>query len=167
MSAPVPRVRPQRGKDVPAVRALLVTAFGGTAEADLVERLRADGDLLLALVAEQPDIVGYVAFSRLVVEGGGCAHPAIGLAPLAVAPAVQRQGIATLLVQTGVGMFTNAGEALVFVLGDPAYYGRFGFSPADGFHSRYAGPHFMVRHLAPDAPSSGAVRYPRAFTDLF
>jgi putative acetyltransferase len=166
MSASVALVRPERRSDAPAVRALLTAAFAGTAEADLVERLRADGDLLLALVAEQADVVGYIAFSRLVVEGTGHGDPAIALAPLAVAPAVQRCGIGTALMRTGLDMFTKAGEALVFVVGDPSYYGRFGFVSADGFASPYAGPHFMARALAPDAPTAGVVRYPRAFADL-
>jgi putative acetyltransferase len=166
MSASAPLIRPERGRDAPVVRALLEAAFGGTAEADLVERLRADHDLLLALVAEQDHVVGYIAFSRLVVEGTGRGDPAIALAPLAVAPAVQRCGIGTALMRTGLDMFTKAGEALVFVLGDPAYYCRFGFAPAEGFASPYAGPHFMARALAPDAPTAGVVRYPRAFADL-
>ena len=166
MNAFVPTVRPERAEDASAVRALLEAAFGGTVEADLVERLRADGDLLLALVAEQTHVVGYVAFSRLVVEDGGHVHPAIALAPLAVAPALRRLGIGTALMRTGLGMFTNAGEVLVFVLGHPAYYARFGFSPADGFASPYAGPHFMACRLAPYAPTAGTVRYPRAFADL-
>ena len=166
MSPLAPKVRPARAADAAAVRALLEAAFSGTAEADLVERLRAGHDLLLALVAEHDDVVGYVAFSRLVVEGTSHADPAIALAPLAVAPAVQRCGIGSTLTRAGLDMFTRAGEALVFVLGDPAYYTRFGFAPADAFASPYAGPHFMVRRLAPHAPSAGVVRYPRAFADL-
>lgn len=166
MSVAAPTVRPARSSDAPAVRALLEAAFGGTAEADLIERLREDGELLLALVAAQPDVVGYVAFSRLIVEGTSHADPAIALAPLAVAPAMQRRGIGSALTRAGLDMFTRAGEALVFVLGDPAYYTRFGFVPADAFASPYAGPHFMVRRLAPHAPSAGVVRYPRAFADL-
>jgi putative acetyltransferase len=166
MSTLAPTVRPARSSDAPAVRALLTAAFGGTAEADLIERLRDDGDLLLALVAVQGDVVGYVAFSRLVVEGTSHADPAIALAPLAVAPAMQRQGIGAALTRAGLDMFTRAGEALMFVVGDPAFYGRFGFASADAFAAPYAGPHFMVRRLAPHAPSAGVVRYPRAFADL-
>jgi putative acetyltransferase len=161
-----PTVRPARSSDAPAVRALLQAAFGGTAEADLIERLREDGELLLALVAAQPDVVGYVAFSRLIVEGTSHADPAIALAPLAVVPAMQRHGIGAALTRTGLDMFTRAGEALAFVVGNPAYYTRFGFAPADAFASPYTGPHFMVRRLAPHAPSAGVVRYPRAFADL-
>jgi putative acetyltransferase len=54
----------------------------------------------------------------------------------------------------------------VFVLGDPAYYGRFGFKVMDGFVSRWAGPYFQTLILAPDAPTSGKVYYPQAFADL-
>jgi putative acetyltransferase len=166
MNAFVPTVRPERAEDASAVRALLEAAFAGPAEADLVDRLRADGDLVLALVAGQTGIVGHVAFSRLAVEGTGPSQPAIVLAPLAVAPMRQRRGIGAALVRAGLGLLTEAGEALVFVLGDPAYYRRFGFTPADRFASPYAGQHFMARRLAPHAPTAGTVRYPRAFADL-
>ena len=57
-------------------------------------------------------------------------------------------------------------QRLVFVLGDPAYYGRFGFTVMDGFVSRYAGPYFQALMLAPDAPKAGRVSHPRAFDGL-
>jgi putative acetyltransferase len=158
-------VRPERSGDAAAIRSVLVAAFGGNAEAGLVERLRTDRDLVLALVAEQADAVcGYVAFPRLIVE----AAPAVGLAPLAVAPDAQRRGIGSALVREGLRLLVVRDEHLIFVLGDPAYYTRFGFdlAAAHPFESAYSGPHFMALRLSDDAPRAGQVRYPAAFDQL-
>lgn len=151
------------------MRDVIETAFSGSAEAGLVERLRDDGDLVLALVAaSEGRIVGHVAFSRLRIAGDGMENAAVALAPFAVTPARQRQGIGTELVRRGLDHLARRGEALVFVLGDPAYYRRFGFeaAAARGFASPYDGPHFQALRLAPSAPVSGLVRYPAAFVSL-
>lgn len=163
----VPLIRPELPGDVPGVRAVLEAAFGGTQEADAVERLHADGDLVLALVAhEAGGAAGYAAFPRLALDLGGRSVPAVGLAPLGVLPARQRQGIGSALVRAGIARLKDRGERLLFVLGDPAYYGRFGFAAMDGFVSRYAGPYFQALKLAPDAPDAGRVIYPKAFDGL-
>jgi putative acetyltransferase len=146
------------------VRAVLEAAFGRSAEADLVERLRAAGDLVLALVAEQRSAAaGYVAFPRLTLATRGRSIPAVGLAPLGVRPECRRQGIGGALVRAGLTQLRDDGERIVFVLGDPAYYGRFGFKAMDGYVSPHAGPNFQALRLAPDAPASGIVTYPPPF----
>jgi putative acetyltransferase len=163
----VPLLRPELAADAVAVRAVLEAAFGGTTEADVVDRLRADGDLLLALVAQsEAGVVGYAGFPRLTLDLGGRRVPVAGLAPVGVAPTRQRQGIGGALVRAGLARLKDRGERLVFVLGDPAYYGRFGFAAMDGFVSRYAGPYFQALKLAPDAPVSGRVHYPDVFADV-
>ncbi len=160
-------IRPERPGDTLGIRAVLEAAFGGAAEADLVDALRADGDIILALVAEQHgNIAGYVAFPRLNLDLDGRAVPVAGLAPVGVMPAVQRQGTGVTLIRDGLARLKDRGDRLVFVLGDPAYYSRFGFHVADGFVSPYTGPYFQVLRLAPDAPNSGAVAYPAAFAGL-
>jgi putative acetyltransferase len=160
-------VRPELAGDAAEVRTVLQMAFGGSLEADMVERLRDGGDLVLALVAERSGCVaGYVAFPRLSLRNGESAIRAAGLAPLGVAPQWQRQGIGGALVREGLARLKAAGEALVFVLGDPAYYRRFGFVAAPGFVSRYAGPYFQVQRLKRHAPSFGVVSYPKPFDDL-
>jgi putative acetyltransferase len=160
-------VRPEQPADAVAVRTVMQTAFGGSLEADMVERLRDGGDLVLALVAERPErIIGYVAFPRLSLRNGERAIPVAGLAPLGVLPQWQRQGIGSVLVRDGMARLKAAGEALVFVLGDPAYYRRFGFAAAPDFVSRYAGPYFQVQRLNRHAPHSGVVSYPKPFDDL-
>jgi putative acetyltransferase len=163
-------VRPEAAADASAIRDLLVRAFETPAEADLVERLRQDGDLVLAMVADDCEhgIVGHVAFPRLRVDHMGREFPAVGLAPLAVAEAHRRQGIGADLVCGGLGNLASRGETLVFVLGDPAYYTRFGFAAeaAQPFTCAYAGPHFMALPLADTAPRAGTVHYPAAFDGL-
>ncbi len=162
-------IRPETPADLAAIRAVNDAAFGGAQESALVDGLRADGDLVLSLVAEAGGaIVGHVAFSRMQVERNGAAAPAVSLAPLSVRPDRQRNGIGTMLVRTALARLTERGESLVFVLGEPHYYGRFGFSaePATGFVSPYAGPYFQSLTLSERAPSAGAVRYARAFVAL-
>jgi putative acetyltransferase len=162
-------VRPERAEDAVAIRDILLAAFPDTAEADLVERLRRDGDLTLALVAENSGrIDGYAAFPKLTVEDAGGIHGAAGLAPIAVRPDWQRLGIGGTLIREGHRLLFAQGCSLVFVLGDPAYYVRFGFEreTAATFGSIYAGPHFMALRLSARAPRAGTVRYPAAFDQL-
>jgi putative acetyltransferase len=163
-------VRREQAGDAASVRMLLTDAFGGRAEADLVDRLRTNDDLVLALVAELDDrgAVGHVGFPRLAVDAPGGGVPAVALAPLAVAADLRRRGIGGALIGRGLALLAQRGEQLVFVLGDPAYYGRFGFDAAAAapFVSPYCGPHFMALRLAQTAPSDGTVRYPSAFAEL-
>ena len=165
-----PTIRPEAIGDAASVATLLAAAFGGDTEANLVDRLRQDGDIVLSLVAEDANgiIVGSVTFLRLVIQSGDRNIPAIGLAPLAVAPNAQRRGIGAALVRHGLGKLGDRAEAIIFVLGDPAYYGRFGFdlAAARAFECIYAGPHFMAHRMRPIAPLDGKVHYPAAFAAL-
>jgi len=150
----------------PAIRNVLVSAFPTALEADLVERLRQDGDLALSLAASSGgEVAGHVAFSPLTAP-----FRALGLGPVAVRPDKQRQGIGGRLIQTGLAHAEQEGWQAIFVLGDPAYYGRFGFSVAEarGFASPYAGPYFMVLALGRDGlpARSGDIGYAAAFRDL-
>jgi putative acetyltransferase len=161
-------VRPERRDDARAIRDILIAAFSGSAEADLLERLRRDGDLVLALAADDGEVRGYVAFPRLRVEDADGAHNVVGLAPVAVQHGLQRRRIGSTLIREGHRRLIERGESLVFVLGDPAYYTRFGYSlvAAEPFCSDYSGPHFMALRLSENAPVTGKVRYPAAFADL-
>jgi putative acetyltransferase len=158
-------IRPERADDAAAIRHILTAAFSGSAEADLVERLRRDGDLVLALAADDGEVRGYVAFPRLRVEDAGGARDVVGLAPVAVAPGRQHSGIGSALIREGHRLLMARGESLIFVLGHPAYYPRFGYSVAAAvpFLSDYAGPQFMALRLNESAPLRGKVRYPAAF----
>ena len=156
--------RDERPSDHDLIRAIHLASFPSSDEADLVDALRRDGDMVISLVALENDrLAGHVLFSRM-------AEPAraLGLAPVAVLPASRRRGIAAGLIEAGLERARHQGWELVFVLGDPAYYRRFGFDTglAEGFASPYAGAHFMARALAGVPPRSGKAEYARAFSAL-
>jgi len=162
-----PSIRPEQPPDREAIRAIHQQAFGQTAEADLVDRLRQDGHLALSLVTFRRSVVAHVAFSRLELWE----HPAraVALAPVAVLPALQGSGIGTALVRDGLRRLAASGEDLVLVLGDPGYYGRFGFSreAARDVTTPYDGPYLQALALSETGRKArGPVRYAPAFADL-
>jgi putative acetyltransferase len=166
-------IRTEASGDEPSIRAVNEAAFSRAGEAALVDRLRAAGKLTLSLVAEhEGQIAGHILFTPVQVVGEGEeAWPAVALGPMAVLPALQGQGIGADLVRAGLEHCRALGEQVVFVLGHPAFYGRFGFAPATayGITSRYtAGDAFMVVELAEGALAgrSGAVLYDAAFDDV-
>ena len=142
------RVRPEEPGDEASVRAVHQQAFGGAAEAQLVDQLRRDRDLVLSLVAATNGVVGHAAFSRLHVSDASLR--AVALAPVAVVPSYQGQGIGSALVQEGLERLRLAGEHVVLVLGEPAFYGRFDFSSeaASRFSTPYDGPYMQVLALS-------------------
>jgi putative acetyltransferase len=158
-------IRDETPSDHTAIRDLVISAFGQTDEADLVEWLRADGDSVIELVAaDDGGIVGHVMFSKMTAP-----FRALGLAPVSVAPGRQRAGIGSRLIRAGLERAREQGWQGVFVVGDPAYYSRFGFDAAlaRGFASSYAGPYLMA--LALDGPlpvREGRIDYAPAFERL-
>ena len=157
-------IRHDRAEDIDAIRRLLIAAFGVPAEAKLVDGLREDGDLALALVAEDAgDVVGYVAFSPLKSPAR-----ALALAPVAVSPSRQRQGIGSALIQEALRRARDLGCDIIFVVGEPAYYSRFGFAAeaALDFDSAYAGPYFMALCLSETPVEPAPVVYSDRFAAL-
>lgn len=128
--------RPSTDADLTSLCDLHEQAFGeeeGPEIADLVRRLLVDETArpLLSLVAEaEHEIVGHVLFTNVLIERSPVPARARILAPLAVLPDWQKRGIGGGLIREGLTRLSNADVGLVFVLGDPAYYGRFGFVPA-------------------------------------
>lgn len=119
-------IRYARAADHDTIDALLQAAFGRPDEAALVRRLRAAEDSLFELIAlEDGEIVGHVLFSRLWADR---IELYAALAPLAVRPDRQRAGVGSGLVRASLDIAREFGCHGVLVLGDPAYYGRFGFS---------------------------------------
>jgi putative acetyltransferase len=163
-------IRPAEPRDAEAIRAVHLAAFPTAAEADLVDRLERDGDVAISLVAEaQGEVVGHVLLSRMRVTAPERAYRALGLGPVGVTPPYQRGGIGSELILGALGVAGATGEELVFVLGEPEYYGRFGFSAetAAPFASPYAGPFLMALALGEVAlPGSGTAEYARAFATL-
>lgn len=149
-----------------SIRQLLSEAFPSLAEANLVEQLRRDGAIRIALVATlEGRVVGHVAYSEMHAP-----FRALGLGPVAVAADQRRQGIAGALIGAGLAQARAGAWEAVFVVGDPAYYQRFGFraDAAAAFDSPYAGPHLMVLGLtATGLPvRSGRIEYAPAFSSL-
>lgn len=159
------QIRDEEAQDSAAITALVEAAFGQPDEARLVERLRDDGDAAISLVAEEAGaIVGHILLSPMAAP-----FPALGLAPLAVLPGHERKGIGSALIKAAIARAGERNYDAVFVLGDPAYYGRFGFRAdlAADFSSPYAGPYFMVMPLRETLPATrGRVDYARAFDGL-
>jgi putative acetyltransferase len=155
-------IRPEQAGDVAAIHAVHASAFPTDAEARLVAAIRTAGRLRVSLVAEDGGlVVGHVAFSPVSLAG---ATGGLGLAPLAVAPDYQRRGIGGLLVRSGLAAAARCGAGFVVVLGDPAYYQRFGFRRASavGLENEYgADEAFMVLELQPGSlpPGGGLVQY--------
>jgi len=162
-------VRPELPKDVADIKLVLCACFPTDAEARLVDLLRRAGKLTVSLVAEvEGCIAGYVAFSPVSVASG---NAGVGLGPLAVQPAHQRQGIAASLVTASLAACRELGFGWGVVLGDPNYYSRFGFCTAADFGLSDAfrgGPDFQVIELIPGhiPKGEGLVRYAPEF-DMF
>jgi putative acetyltransferase len=151
-----------------AVRAVNEAAFGRPDEADLVDRLRAEGVVLLSLVAElERRVAGHILFSRMWIDTSDGPVEAAALAPMAVLPGYQRQGIGGQLIRHGLDLLRGRGERIVIVLGHPDYYPRFGFSSekARSLESPFSPKAFMAMELRAGAPDGvrGKVRYPAAF----
>ncbi|MGM1060451.1 GNAT family N-acetyltransferase [Saccharothrix sp. Mg75] len=165
-------IRRETAADTDAVRAVTEAAFAARpgGEAWLVGALREDAGWIpaLSLVAEvDGEVVGHVVCTRATVGDA----PALGLGPLGVRPDHQRAGVGTALVHTALGVAEGLGEPVVVLLGDPAYYSRFGFRPAADLGitppvPEWA-PHFQVRALTAWTPSlRGPFRYAEPFDRL-
>ena len=157
-------VRDELPNDVDAIAEVNRLAFGRPAEAEFVAGVRASRRMLASLVAEDGgEIVGHLLLSS--VDLGG--EPVPCLAPVAVAPGRQGEGIGAALVREALARMEAAGEPLVLLLGHPSYYPRFGFEPARpvGIEPPFDVPDeaWMVRRLTAYAGQRGRVEYPPAF----
>jgi len=160
-------IRHARPADHAVIAAIVAAAFGRDDEAALVARLRAEEDAMFELVAEEHgEVVGHVLFSRLWVDRFELYG---ALAPLAVRPDRHRQGLGARLVRAGLETAREFGCHGVLVLGEPAYYGRFGFSAdaARDVSAPYRGlAAFQALALEDDAFAGPmTVAYPDAFGD--
>ena len=175
-------VRRESPEDVDAIRSVTAAAFrdalhaappsgadGDPGEAALVSRLRADPGWLprFSLVAVDGDeVVGHVVATRAWVDDA----PALGLGPLSVVPHRQRSGIGSALVHALLGAAEARDETTVGLLGDPAYYARFGFVPSrqDGITAPDPtwGDFFQSRRLRTDNLPTGTFRYATPFDEL-
>lgn len=152
-------IRPEQPGDEQAIRALTDAAFHSTPHADgdegeLIERLRADGDLVLSLVAENADqaIIGHISFSPVSVEGASGAW--YQLAPVSVIPSGQNAGIGSALIEDGIARLRDDGAQGIALVGNPEYYSRFGFTREHGLSlSQDLDPYLQVLVLEGESPS--------------
>ena len=165
-------IRVEEAKDVSQVRTLNERAFDQPAEADVVDKLRDACADYLALVADDDGIVGQIVFTPAVVEAPERRIVGMGLAPLAVVPDRQRQGISSALTRRGLEILRERDCPFVIVLGHPDYYPRFGFerASAHGLTCQWEGipdEAFMVLILDADAMKgvSGVAAYRDEFNE--
>jgi putative acetyltransferase len=162
-------IRPETAAEHEAVRQVHRLAFGREDEACLVDALRTGGFVRLSLVAvSDGQVAGHILFSELPIVTPERTVTALALAPLAVRPARQRQGIGSALVRRGLELCREQGQGVVVVLGHPPFYPRFGFSAehAARLESPFSGrPSFMAAELVPGALAdvAGRVEYPPPF----
>lgn len=165
-------IRRETTADIQAVHDVTEAAFAARpgGEVGLVAALRADPGWIpaLSLVAEVDGaVVGHVVCTRGSVGGA----PALGLGPLSVLPAHQRSGVGKALMHTVLGAADALDEPLVILLGDPAYYSRFGFALASTYGITPPdpdwAPYFQARALSAYTPAlTGLFTYAAPFSDL-
>ena len=165
-------IRIEKEDDKAAVYQINAAAFETTAEANLVDVLREQAEPTISLVAENDaTVIGHIMFSPVTLSTDPDLK-LMGLAPMAVIPAGQSQGIGSALVRAGIEHCKELGFRAVVVLGHSEYYPRFGFVPASRFNLRweYDVPDevFMAMELEPGAfdGKSGVVKYHAAFSNV-
>jgi putative acetyltransferase len=150
-------IRPERPSDVAQVHEINTLAFGEPLEANLVDRLRQNCADALSLIAEDEGIVvGHILFTPVIIRGCDRDVVGMGLAPMAVRPVRQCQGVGSALVRYGLELLRQRGCPFVVVVGHPKYYPRFGFERASlhGLRSQWDGisdEAWMVLVLAQEA----------------
>ena len=167
-------VRRETSRDISQVRLINKLAFESPVEASIVDALRRSCPDLISLVAEnESDVVGHILFSPAVINRSDVGDiEGMGLAPMAVHPDSQRQGIGSQLVEQGLEILRQRGCPFVVVLGHPEYYPRFGFKPASqyGLACQWEGvpdEAFMVLIMDKGKLDgvSGVIRYRNEFDD--
>jgi putative acetyltransferase len=127
-------VRKEKPEDIKQIFSVNEQAFGVSTEAEIVDELREKCPNTLSLVAEDDgEIVGHIFFSPVEIEWSGDVIRGMGLAPMAVRPDKQRQGIGSQLVKAGLEILKEQGCPYIIVLGHPEYYPKFGFEPASKY----------------------------------
>ncbi|MCC7306450.1 MAG: N-acetyltransferase [Acidobacteria bacterium] len=161
------KIRKEEEHDISQIFDLNFLAFGGTEESELVDRMRHVRPYF-AFVAEIDDrIIGHIAFSEVTLNGN--ASNFLGLAPMAVLPKFQNQGVGSALVTKGLGWIIDEGFSAVFLIGHPNYYPRFGFTRAGvlGFTCEFPAPDesFLVKELIKGSleNKTGIIEYNKAF----
>ncbi|ADZ09641.1 GCN5-related N-acetyltransferase [Methanobacterium lacus] len=166
-------IRNEKIEDHEAVREINLKAFPTDIEATLVDKLRSSMDTISLVAVHEDKVVGHILFSPLTIENDEESFPALILAPIAVLPEYQKQGIGSKLVENGIIECRNHGHSIIILVGHPGYYPRFGFISAE--QNRIEHPFevpedvFMVYELVPDTLSrvNGVLKYSKPFEEFF
>ena len=158
-------IRPETPADHDSIRDILIAAFANhpfshQTEHLIVDGLRADDALTVSLVAEvDGQVVGQIAFSPVTIGGKDCGWLALG--PVAVSPSRQRQGIGQALVNEGLKTIRNMGAQGCVLVGDPAFYRRFGFENNSALRMEGVPPEvLMCLPMADDVPEGDVTHHP-------
>lgn len=169
-------IRPEKPEDYNYVNEVNKQAFGQEDEACLVERIRKSPNYIkeLSLIAVKNNkIVGHILFSIIRINTKKGPIPVLSLAPMAVLPEFQKQGIGSLLVRKGLEKSKRLGYKTVILIGHPDYYPRFGFTGAKGKGLKAPFPvpdeAFLVYELVPGSLDgiNGTIEYPDLYPLLY
>ena len=163
-------IRQESRTDYRKIRELTDSAFGSSEESQLIDKLRTASKVLLSLVAEEEgELIGHILFSRIQIDGPEPCE-VVALAPMCVSSVHQKKGVGGALIQQGLRILRQRGEAAVFTIGGKRFFPKFGFSVelAKQFQCEYAGDSFFAQELQPGwiENKSGTVVYPEAFRRL-
>ncbi|MNM99604.1 hypothetical protein D3C81_1121690 [compost metagenome] len=165
-------IRTETEKDFEEVYQLNYLAFDNREdESKLIDRIRSSEEFIpeLSIVAEQDDeIVGHILLSKASVEDHDTYHPVIVLAPIAVKPNYQKQGIGAKLINEGISRCRALGYNIILLIGHPTYYPRLGFQPARKLGlelKQFEVPDdvFMVYEIDKLHEIKGELKYPKSF----
>lgn len=156
-------IRDETAADYAAIDRVNNLAFKETAQSQIIRDLRETGEALWSQVLLKGDqIIGNLMFYKVWLEGNLITA---GLGPLSILPEHQRQGYGGQLIRSGLEKCDPALHQIIFLLGHPDYYPRFGFSSKLGaqYKSPWPRPAFMGLKLNPNAPTSGTLTFPQAY----
>lgn len=166
-------IRDTRPEDWPQIYALIERVFLRSDEARFMRNLLDNDDVVLSLAhqrrpGEHGEITGFIAYSRVLLETDDGLYDALAMAPLVVNPSCQGKGIGLELLSISQEILKAMGEKLSFVLGEPDYYAKLGYSPevASKFKGPYSGPYLLGLRCSDDIPTSGTLIYPEAFAQV-
>ena len=160
-------IRKETGADIEAITEVTIAAFkdhpySRQTEQYIITALRAAGALSLSLVAEiEGRVAGHIAFSPVTIDGAFCDWYGVG--PVSVAPELQRRGIGQALVREGLRLMKEAGAKGVVLVGDPAYYVRFGFRNLPELTLEHVPPENFLALPLGEGEVKGAVAFHEGF----
>ncbi len=160
-------IRAEQAQDIAAIGDVTAQAFAGVAHSDqtepaIVAALRDAGALSVSLVAvDRDEVVGHIAFSPVTIDREDSNW--FGLGPVSVRPDRQGEGAGSALIRQGLDILKAQGAAGCVLLGDPAYYRRFGFENDAGLRYEGAPPEYFMRLAFDGAAPAGRVDYHAGF----